>query len=121
MSVRNGMRPVHPGEILEEELEELGMSASALARALGVPTNRVTAILKGQRGMTANTALRLSRYFGTTPELWMNLQKTYELRVAEVEAGADIAERVQPRIGGLALGLSINEPQADYDASRSEL
>ena len=121
MSIRSGMRPVHPGEILGEELEELGMSASALARALGVPTNRITAILKGQRGMTANTALRLSRYFGTTPELWMNLQKTYELRVAEVEAGADIAERVQPRIGGLALGLSINEPQADYDASRSEL
>ena len=121
MSTRSGMRPVHPGEILGEELEELGMSASALARALGVPTNRITAILKGQRGMTANTALRLSRYFGTTPELWMNLQKTYELRVAEVEAGADIAERVQPRIGGLALGLSINEPQADYDASRSEL
>ena len=121
MGIRNGMRPVHPGEILSEELEELGMSASALARALGVPTNRITAILKGQRGMTANTALRLSRYFGTTPELWMNLQKTYELRVAEVEAGADIAERVQPRTGGLAMGLSINEPQADYDASRSEL
>ena len=71
--------------------------------------------------MTANTALRLSRYFGTTPELWMNLQKTYELRVAEIEAGADIAERVQPRIGDLAMGLSIAEPPADYDASRSEL
>ena len=87
MSTRSGMRPVHPGEILGEELEELGMSASALARALGVPTNRITAILKGQRGMTANTALRLSRYFGTTPELWMNLQKTYELRVAESRGG----------------------------------
>ena len=121
MSVRNGMRPVHPGEILGEELEELGMSANALAKALDVPTNRITAILKGQRGMTANTALRLSRYFGTTPELWMNLQKTYELRVAEIEAGANIAERVKPRTGGLAMGLSINEPQADYDASRSEL
>ena len=121
MSLRNGMRPVHPGEILAEELEELGMSANALARALGVPTNRITAILKGQRGMTANTALRLSRYFGTTPELWMNLQKTYELRVAEIEAGADIAERVQPRIGGLALGLSVGEPAPDYDAGPSEL
>ena len=70
MSTSNGMRPVHPGEILGEELEELGLSANALAKALGVPTNRVTAILKGQRGITADTALRLSRYFGATPQLW---------------------------------------------------
>ena len=70
MSASNGMRPVHPGEILGEELEELGLSANALAKALDVPTNRVTAILKGQRGITADTALRLSRYFGTTPQLW---------------------------------------------------
>ena len=121
MTIRNGMRPVHPGEILGEELEELGMSASGLAKELGVPTNRITAILKGQRGMTANTALRLSRYFGTTPELWMNLQKTYELRVAEIEAGADIAERVRPRADGLAAGFSIAEPPAEYDASSSKL
>ena len=67
MSVTNGMRPVHPGEILGEELEELGMSAHALANALAVPTDRITAILKGQRGITADTALPLSRYFGTTP------------------------------------------------------
>ena len=60
MSVSNGMRPVHPGEILGEELEEFGLSANALAKALDVPTNRVTAILKGQRGITADTALRLS-------------------------------------------------------------
>ena len=67
------MRPVHPGEILAEEMEELGLSANALAGALAVPTNRITAILKGQRGVTADTALRLSRYFGTTPPLWLNL------------------------------------------------
>ena len=97
MRVGNGMRPVHPGEILGEELEELGLSANALAKALDVPTNRITAILKGQRGMTANTALRLSRYFGTTPHLWLNLQKAFELRVAEIESGKDIEERVQPR------------------------
>ena len=97
MSVSNGMRPVHPGEILGEELEELGLSANALAKALDVPTNRVTAILKGQRGITADTALRLSRYFGTTPQLWQNLQKTFELRVAEIESGKHIEERVQPR------------------------
>ena len=97
MSVSNGTRPVHPGEILGEELQELGLSANALAKALGVPTNRITAILKGQRGITADTALRLSRYFGTTPQLWQNLQNAFELRVAEIESGKDIAERVEPR------------------------
>ena len=97
MSISNGMRPVHPGEILDEELQELEMSANALAVALGVPTNRITAILKGQRGITADTALRLSRYLGTTPQLWLNLQQTYELRTAEIESGKDIAERVRPR------------------------
>ena len=97
MSVSNGMRPVHPGEILGEELEELGLSANALAKALDVPTNRVTAILKGQRGITADTALRLSRYFGTTPQLWQNLQKAFELHVAEIESGTHIEARVQPR------------------------
>ncbi len=97
MKTSNGMRPVHPGEILAEELEELGLSANALARALGVSTNRITAILKGQRGVTADTALRLSRYFGTTPLLWLNLQKTFELRTAEIEAGDEIAGQVQPR------------------------
>ena len=98
MAVRNRMRPVHPGEILNDELSELGMSATALAHALAVPTNRVTAILKGQRGITADTALRLSRYFGTSPELWLNLQKTFELRHAEIESGQEIEERVKPRM-----------------------
>ena len=67
MATSNRMRPVHPGEILGEELQELGMSANALAKELGVPTNRITAILRGRRGVTADAALRLSRYFGTTP------------------------------------------------------
>ena len=97
MSISNGMRPVHPGEILAEELEELGLSANALAKALDVPTNRITAILKGQRGVTADTALRLARYFDTTPQLWQNLQKSFELRVAEIESGPQIEERVQRR------------------------
>ena len=91
------MRPVHPGEVLREELDELGLSANALARALGVPANRVTAILNGQRGLSADTALRLARYFGTTPQLWMNLQKTWELRQAEIESGREIAACVTPR------------------------
>lgn len=94
---KNRMRAVHPGEILREELDSLELSARSLAEALDVPGNRITAILKGQRGITADTALRLSRYFGTTAEFWLNLQKTYELRVAEVEAGREIAKRVKPR------------------------
>lgn len=97
MTFINGMRPVHPGEILREELEALDISANAFAAALDVPGNRITAILKGQRGITADTALRLSRYLGTTAEFWLNLQKTYELRVAEVEMGEVIKKTVKPR------------------------
>ena len=97
MSERNRLRPVHPGEILREELDELGLSANALAKALGVPVNRITMILNGQRGVSADTALRLARYFGTTPQLWMNLQKSWELRRAEIESGHEIEKRVMPR------------------------
>ncbi len=96
MDFKNRMRPVHPGEVLGEELEALEMSASALAKALDVPVNRITAILNGTRSVTANTALRLSRYLGTTAEFWMNLQKTYELRVAERQVGKKIANRIKP-------------------------
>ena len=97
MSVSNGMPPVHPGEVLYGELEELDISASALADALAVPVNTIAAILKGENGITANMALRLSRYFSTSPEFWMNLQKTFELRVAEIEYGNEIAKEVKPR------------------------
>ncbi|MCY4409652.1 MAG: HigA family addiction module antitoxin [Caldilineaceae bacterium] len=97
MSVNNGMRPVHPGEILGEELEELGTSVDALANALDIPADRIAAILEGKRGISADTALRLARYLGTTPQLWLNLQKTFELRVAEIETGKKITERVHPR------------------------
>ena len=97
MNAENGMRPVHPGEILREELVELGLSANALSKALGVPVNRVTLILNGRRGVSADTGLRLARYFGTTPQLWLNLQKTWELRQAEIRTGREIAERVSPR------------------------
>ena len=97
MDVKNGMRPVHPGEILSEELEILGLSANALAKALDVSPNCVTAILNGQQSVTADIALRLARYFGTTPQVWLNLQKTYELRQAEIAVGESIAERVKPR------------------------
>ena len=97
MNIKNGMRPVHPGEILREELDALGMSAYELANVLAVPPNCITAILKGQRGVTADTALRLARYLGTTPQLWLNLQTTFNLRVAETEAGGNIDNQVQPR------------------------
>lgn len=88
---------IHPGEHLRDELDELGLSARAFARLLDIPVNRVTQILNGQRGVSADTALRLSRYFGTSAEFWMNLQQTYELRLAEQEAGREIAARVRPR------------------------
>jgi addiction module HigA family antidote len=91
------MRPVHPGEILRDELAELGMSARAFARALDIPVNRVTQILREQRGVSADTALRLGRYFGTSPEFWMDLQSDYELRRAQREVGPAIAQAVHPR------------------------
>ena len=97
MDVRNGMRPVHPGEILRGEIEAAGVSEDALSKALDVPLNQVTMILDGRQGITADTALRLARYFGTTPELWMNLQQTWELRRAETKVGRQIAKRVTPR------------------------
>jgi addiction module HigA family antidote len=81
---------IHPGEHLAEQLEELGMSAAELARQLSVPTNRVTAILNGQRAVTGDTALRLGHFFGTSAQFWLNLQALYDLRVAEGKAGESI-------------------------------
>ena len=86
---------IHPGEILADELQELKMSAAELARTLHVPTNRITQILNGQRGITADTALRLGQWLGTGAELWLNLQKSYELRLAEQEAGEEIKNTIQ--------------------------
>lgn len=88
---------IHPGEQIAVELEELGMSASQLARELDIPANRVTEILRGRRGITADTALRLARWLGTSPEFWMNLQQIYELRRAQEEHGAEIEQQVKPR------------------------
>ncbi len=79
--------PIHPGEILADELHEIGVSAAALARTLGVPANRISQIIAGKRAISADTALRLARYFGTSPDLWMNLQKTYELDLARQQIG----------------------------------
>ena len=81
---------IHPGEHLAEELDALKMSATELARRLQVPTNRVTEILNGQRGITGDTALRLAHFFGTSAEFWLSLQSMYELRLAEAKAGKAI-------------------------------
>lgn len=81
---------IHPGEHLAEELRTLDMSAAALARQIQVPTNRITGILKGQRGITGDTALRLAHFFGSSPDFWLNLQKLHELRLAEEKAGKAI-------------------------------
>jgi addiction module HigA family antidote len=82
--------PIHPGEHLAEELNELGMSAAELARQMKVPTNRVTEILNGQRSITGDTALRLGHYFNTSAQFWLNLQSGYELRLAEQKTGKAI-------------------------------
>jgi addiction module HigA family antidote len=88
---------IHPGEHLAEDLAELDMTATQLAAALGVPTNRITDIIRGRRGITADTALRLGRWLGTSAEYWMNLQQIYELRLAQQEHGEEIERTVQPR------------------------
>lgn len=93
----NGMRPVHPGEILREEyLAPLNMSVNALAGALRLTATRVNEIVRERRGVSADTALRLARYFGTTPEFWLNLQMTYELRSTALKEGRRILEEVAP-------------------------
>jgi addiction module HigA family antidote len=89
--------PVHPGEALQEIINEAGLSANALALALRVPGNPITAILNRQRGITADTALRLGRYFGTSAQMWMNLQSTYELEAAEDALSDRILQEVMPR------------------------
>jgi addiction module HigA family antidote len=83
--------PIHPGEILADELEEIGISAAELARTLAVPANRISQIIAQKRSISADTALRLARYFGTTADLWMNLQKTYELDLARQQVGKAIS------------------------------
>ena len=93
--IRNGMRAIHPGEILREEfLVPLSLSANALAIALGVPAPRINDVVRERRGISADTALRLARYFGTSAEFWMGLQADYDLRTAEGLAG-DMLARIR--------------------------
>jgi addiction module HigA family antidote len=89
---------IPPGEILFEEfMAPLALSQNALARALSIPPGRINDVVKGRRAITADTALRLARYFGTTPEFWMNLQGSYELRLAKALAGKQIESLITPR------------------------
>jgi addiction module HigA family antidote len=92
------LAPVHPGEVLAELLVECGMTANGLAMALRVPANRIGAVVKGQRGITGDTALRLGRYFRTSPQMWMNLQAKYDLAVAEDALRERIEREVLPRV-----------------------
>jgi addiction module HigA family antidote len=93
----NGMRPVHPAEVLYEEyLKPLDMAANALAKALKLTPARVNEIVRQERGITPDTAMRLARYFGTTPEFWLDLQMTYELRRAAQQEWDLIVEEVKP-------------------------
>jgi len=89
--------PIHPGEVLQDLLHEAGLTVNALALALRVPANRIGGIVKGQRGITADTALRLARYFGTSAQMWVNLQARYDLAVAEDALSRQIEREVLPR------------------------
>ena len=94
---KNGMRPVHPGEILREDyLIPLGMSANALAKALNVPAPRINDVVRERRGVTADTAMRLARYFGGDARSWLNLQAAHDLRIAEIENAKRIKREITP-------------------------
>ncbi len=89
------LAPVHPGEILAEDfMAPVGLNANQLALSLRIPANRITAIIAGQRGITADTALRLARYFGTSAEVWMGLQADYDLQIERDRHGAEIERSV---------------------------
>ena len=91
------LAPVHPGELLKETLADLGLSMYRVAEEIGVPANRIGAIVAGTRSITGESALRLARYFGTTPEYWMNMQAHYDIEVARDKWEADISKHVRPR------------------------
>jgi antitoxin HigA-1 len=97
MPQRRKLPPIHPGELLRDELEEIGTSLNELARALRVPMNRISALVNGKRSITADTAMRLARYFGTSPQYWLNLQTAYDLEVAAIKIGSKIEREVLPR------------------------
>jgi antitoxin HigA-1 len=100
MGFKNGMRPVHPGDVLREDyLKPLEMSVNALAKQLGIPTSRLNDIVLKRRGVTPDTAMRLARYFGGDARSWLNLQTAHDLRVAEIAKAKEIERTVQPLRG----------------------
>jgi addiction module HigA family antidote len=97
MSIKNGMRPVHPGEVLREDyLVPLSMSANALSKRLHIPASRINDIVLERRGVSADTSLRLAQFFGGQAQSWLNLQTQYDLRVAEIDKAALIAREIEP-------------------------
>jgi antitoxin HigA-1 len=97
MAFKNGMRPVHPGEVLREDyLKPLDMSVNALAKTLGIPTSRLNDVALERRGVSPDTAMRLARYFGGDARSWLNLQVAYDLRVAEIESAKSIERTIEP-------------------------
>ncbi len=89
------MKPIHPGRILKREMAERNLSANKLSLALRVPSGRITQILNGKRGVSAETALRLARYFGNSAQFWINLQSTYDLAIVEKKIGAKVYAEVE--------------------------
>jgi addiction module HigA family antidote len=124
--VTRRLDPIHPGEILEEDfMRPLGLSANALAKRIDVPVTRISEMVRGRRGVTADTALRLARFFGTSPELWLGLQAEYDLRVAGREIGdsleCDIVPLKRPAGGSYDQASSsreVRERLAAYPAPR---
>ena len=102
--------PIHPGKFLADELAELSISAATLAHLLHVPPGRIYQILGGRRALTADMALRLSQWLGTSPDFWINLQKSYELRLAEQQSGEEIKRTVTRRQGSSELGAGLAVP-----------
>lgn len=103
MTTHRERKPIHPGEVLAEDvLSELDMNAAQLASALGVPANRISEILRGRRDISVDTALRLARWLGTSPEFWLELQQVYDLEVAEQAIGEEIRRTVEPREPAIA-------------------
>ena len=113
------LEPIHPGEILEEEfMRPLHLSANAVAKAIDVPVTRISDIVRGRRGISADTALRLGRFLRTTPELWLGLQSEYDLRIARRDFEEEIRVRVSPlKSGKPTAAAELREPMAPYGAS----
>ena len=97
MPQRKTLPPIHPGELLRDELNEIGVNLNELARALRVPMNRISAIVNGKRAITVDTAMRLARYFGMSPQDWLNLQNAYDLEIAARDIRPRIEREVLPR------------------------